>query len=255
MATSAVPAVARAMRIVDLLAESGQAGLTVTDIAARTGIAKSTTALLCAALEDEGMVRRHEGLYRLGRRFVTLGADYLASVDQLAEFYDEVRRHPIMARGAARLGLLEGTDVIYLARYESSRARRTTGAIGDRFPASITATGKAMLATLAPEVVEDRFRGYVFPRYTERSIASLPQLLGELDATRERGYGLDDEETNLGQVCFALAVPTDPGEPATLSVSSTMTKARSDEVDRDALLAELRQVASLFTNPLAGRSF
>ena len=137
MDRSAVPALTRAMTIIDLLAGAGQAGLTVTDIAARTGIAKSTTALLCSVLEHEGMVRKHDGRYRLGRRFLGLAADYLATVDDLEEFYAEVRRLPIVSREAARLALLDGTDVIYLARYEATgRPRRVTGGIGDRFPAS-----------------------------------------------------------------------------------------------------------------------
>mgnify|MGYP002684344686 CR=1 FL=1 len=59
------------------------------------------------------------------------------------------------------------------------------GGIGHRFPASITASGKAILATLPPGAVEDRFRGKLFPRYTERSIQSLPDLLRDLDAVRE----------------------------------------------------------------------
>ena len=256
MDRSAVPALTRAMSIVDLLADAGQAGLTVADIAARTGIAKSTTALLCSVLEDEGMARRHDGRYRLGRRFLGLAADYLATVDDLEEFYALVRRLPIISREAARLALIDGTDVIYLARYEAAgRPRRVTGGIGDRFPASITATGKAMLATLPAEAVEDRFRGKLFPRSTERSIQSLPDLLRDLAEVRERGYAIDDEETNLGQVCYSVAVQNAPGEVATLAVSSTMSRQRSTELSPADVVAELQQLAGLFRNPLAGRSF
>ncbi len=256
MDRSAVPALTRAMTIVDLLAEAGQAGLTVTDIAVRTGIAKSTTALLCSVLENEGMARRHDGRYRLGRRFLGLAADYLATVDDLEEFYAEVRQLPIISREAARLALLDGTDVIYLARYEASgRPRRVTGGIGDRFPASITATGKVMLATLPAEAVEDRYRGKLLPRYTERSIQSLPDLLRDLEAARDRGYAIDDEETNLGQVCYAVAVRNAPGEPASLSVSSTLTRERALELPPADVVAELNRLATMFRNPLAGRSF
>lgn len=256
MEGSAVPAVTRAMRIVDLLAESGQQGISVAEIASRTGIAKSTTALLCSVLEEEGMARRYDGRYRLGRRFLSLAAYYLATVDQLEDFYDEVRRLPIVSREAARLALLEGTDVLYLARYETGgRPRRVTGSIGDRFPASITATGKALLATFSNRVVEDRYRSTIFPRFTERSIQTLPELLRDLDLTRERGYAIDDEETNLGQLCYAVAVPGPPGEPASLSVSATLTKERALEVPPADVVAELNTLAGIFGNPLAGRSF
>lgn len=244
------------MAIVDLLAEAGQEGLSVPDIAARTGIARSTTALLCNALEDEGMARRYDGRYRLGRRFLSLAADYLASVDQLSDFYDQVRRLPIISRHAARLALLEGTEVIYLARYEGGgRGRRTTGGIGDRFPASITATGKALLCTLPTEAVEDRFRDTVFPKFTERSIASLPGLLDELRLTRNRGWAIDDEETNLGQVCFSVPVVDGPGEIATFAVSTTMAKEAAEEWDPETIVAELRTLADVFRNPLAAKTY
>ncbi|GAA1390302.1 IclR family transcriptional regulator [Luteococcus peritonei] len=255
MATSSVPALARAMRIVDLLAGEGQPGLGVTEIANRTGIAKSTTALLCTALEEEGMLRRHGNHYRLGRRFLGLAGDYLATVDQLGDFYDEVRRQPLMSTQAARLALLDGTDVIYLARYEVGHTRRLSGAIGDRFPASITATGKAMLSTLPPGAVEDRYRGKLFPRFTERSIQSLPELEQDLALVRERGYALDDEETNLGQVCVALPVVNVPGEVAQLSVSTTVSKELFTQTPVEVFVAELRQVVEIFENPLADRSF
>lgn len=255
MERSAVPALTRAMLIVDLLAQAGSQGLGVSDIAARTGIAKSTTALLCGVLEDEGMARRYDGRYRLGRRFVSLAADYLASADQLGDFYEAVRRQPILARESARVGLLEGTDVLYLARYESAgRPWRGTGAIGDRFPASTTASGKVLLAALPDRVVEDRYRDRVFPRFTERSILSLSQLLDDLARVRERGYSIDDEETNLGQVCLAVTVATDAGEPARLAVSTTLNKERAAELDAGEVVAELRTVAEVFRNPLAGKT-
>lgn len=255
MEKSSVPALTRAMRIVDLLADEGQPGLGISDIAARTGIAKSTTALLCSVLEEEGLLRRYEGRYRLGRRLLTLGGDYLASVDQLGDFYEEVRRQPIMSRQSARLALLDGTDVIYLARYEVGHTRRLTGAIGDRFPASITATGKAMLATLPVSAVEDRFRGLAFPKYTERSIQSLPELMQDLELTRRRGYAMDDEETNLGQVCFAIPVLNQAGESAQLSVSTTLPVEQAAAVSPEDVVAELHRVADIFKNPLSGKSF
>jgi DNA-binding IclR family transcriptional regulator len=128
--------------------------------------------------------------------------------------------------------------VIYLARYEAGRPLRLTGQIGDRFPATVTATGKALLSTLSDGVVKDRYREQVLPRYTERSIQTLPQLLEDLALCRERGYAMDDEETNFGFVCFAIPVIDTPGSPARFSVSTTMSKQRADEVSPGVVVAE-----------------
>ncbi len=252
---SGVPALTRAMRIVDVLAESGQQGISVADIAAATGIAKSTTALICTVLEDEGMARRYDGRYRLGRRFLSLAGDYLSTVDQLGEFYDVCRKLPTISREAARLAMIEGTEVIYVARYSGGRPARLTGQIGDRFPASVTATGKAILSTMPDSVIEDRFRGRTLPRYTERSIQSLPELIQDLHVCRERGYAMDDEETNLGLVCYSIPVPSHPGQAASLSVSLTLSKERAAEVNSATIVDELTELAAVFHNPLEGRSF
>lgn len=252
---SAVPAITRAMRIIDFLAESGQSGASVSDIAAHTGIAKSTTALICGVLEDEGLTRRIEGRYRLGRRCLTLASDYLATVDRLEEFYSTVRTLPTISHCAARLAILEGTEVIYLACYEGAHPTRQAGQIGDRFPASITATGKALLSMLPDDVVQDRFRGQLLPRFTERSIQTLPELLADLAETRRRGYSVDDEETNLGSVCFAIPVASTPHRPARFAISTTLPKDVVNPESIRTIVAELQELAAVFANPLAERTF
>ena len=252
---SAVPAITRAMRVIDCLADSGQGGATITDIAARTGIAKSTTALICGVLEEEGLARRSDGRYRLGRRLLTLASDYLATVDQLDEFYATARSLPIISRQAARLAILEGTEVIYLARYEGAHPVRLTGQIGDRFPASVTATGKALLSTMPEGVVRDRYRGKTLARYTERSIQTLPELLADLENCRARGYATDDEETNLGLICYSIPVVDTPGRPARFSVSTTMSKQAAAELETSVIVGELQELAGVFTNPLGGQTF
>lgn len=255
MTCSGVPALTRAMLILDLLATEGQQGLGVSEISSRTGIAKSTTALLCSALEEQNLVRRHDNRYRLGRRLLTLAADYLATVDYLSDFYDEVRSQPILSRHCARIAMLDGTEVIYLARYGVGNSRRVSGAIGDRFPASITATGKAALMTLDPAVVADRFASFLFPRYTEKSIRSLPELLQDLERCRERGYACDNEETNLGQMCLAVPILEGDRAEARLSVSTTMPIEMLTSDDLPKIINELQAVAATFANPIAGKSY
>ena len=90
-----------------------------------------------------------EAGYRLGRRLVELGGAYLASVDQVQEFYAACRRAPTISGLTARVAVLEGLDVLYLARYDGTLPIRLTANIGDRFPANCTATGKVRRTELA----------------------------------------------------------------------------------------------------------
>lgn len=253
-AHSPVPAITRAMAVLDLVAAAGQAGLSVPEIAKSMDLAKSSTANICATLETEGMLRRSEGRLALGRRILSLAGDYLRSADQLAEFYDLCRKARLISREAARLALLDGTDVLYLARYEGSNPIRLTANIGDRFPAHVTATGKAILSTLPDAVVEDRYRGKSFVAFTAKSLKSATELMADLEESRLRGYTMDDEETNVGVVCFAVPVINIPGEPAKFAVSATMLKARADEVDKAQIVDELQNIARALANPLSASS-
>lgn len=251
---SSVPAITRAMAILDLIAEAGQAGVSVPEIAKSMDLAKSSTANIVAALEGEGMLRRSDGRFTLGRRILSLAGDYLRSADQLSEFYALCRRSKLISREAARLALLDGTDVLYLARYEGTNPIRLTANIGDRYPAHVTATGKAVLATLPDAVVEDRYRGKSFVAFTPKSLTSVPELLAELQASRRRGYFMDDEETTVGVVCFSVPVVDIPGKPAQFAISATLLKARADELKHEDIVSELQQIARALANPLSSHS-
>ncbi len=253
-AQSSVPAITRGMAILDLVAGAGQAGMSVPEIAKSMNLAKSSTANICAALEVEGMLRRSDGRFTLGRRILSLAGDYLRSADQLAEFYAMCRHSRLISREAARLALLDGTDVLYLARYEGTNPIRLTANIGDRFPAHVTATGKAILSTLPDAVVEDRYRGKTFTPFTPRSLKGLSELMADLRVSRQRGYFMDDEETNIGVVCFAVPVVNLQGEPAQFAISATLLKARANEVDHAEIVSELQRIAQNLANPLSAHS-
>ncbi|RSM54922.1 IclR family transcriptional regulator [Actinoplanes sp. ATCC 53533] len=241
----------RAAAILDTLAAAEGERLSVSAIARSLALPKSSTANLCASLEETGLITRDGHGYALGRKLAELGGRYLSTVDQIRDFYELCRRAPLLSRETVRVAVLDGLDVLYLARYDGTQPLRLTASIGDRFPATCTATGKAILSTLPPAVVSDRLRGgQALPALTERSITTVPGLLAELAATRERGYAVDDEEATIGVVCLAVPVAGFRTESAPFAISVTALKARLDDELREGLLAELRGVAAGMENPL-----
>jgi DNA-binding IclR family transcriptional regulator len=246
-----VPAVTRAAAILGTLAAAGGVPLSSSELARQLGLPKSSTANLCQALEAERMIVRRDTGYALGRRLVELGGAYLSSVDQVREFYDACREQPRLSRQTARVAVLDGLDVLYLARYDGTQPIRLTANIGDRFPAHCTATGKTLLAMLDPAVLDERLRGTVrLVQLTERSIGDPGALRAELDAVRRNGYAMDDEETTPGVTCLAVAVPgartdSDPFAVSVTSMTSQLTGGLTV-----ALLGELRAVADRMFNPL-----
>ncbi len=252
--TDLVPAITRAVAILDVLADKDGVPVSISDLARTLSRPKSSTANLCATLEATGLVMRRESGYVLGRKLAELGGRYLSNVDEIAEFYQLCRRSPLLRRETVRAAVLDGLDVLYLARYDGVRPLRLTANIGDRFPASCTATGKALMAHLSPAVLEDRLRGTArLPTLTPRSLATVPELLAQLEEVRAQGWAVDDQETTIGVTCFAVAVGP-PHATARFAVSATVLTSRLEhEVQQADLIRELRTVAGGMTSPLAPR--
>jgi DNA-binding IclR family transcriptional regulator len=254
-----VPAVTRAAAILDVLAADSLANPStptqLSDLARRLGLPKSSVANICSALLDTGFIRRVGTGFGLGRRLAELGGAYLATVDQVQAFTELTEQLSVVAEETAHLAILDGLEVTYLARHDGHQAIRIASEVGRRLPASCTALGKAALASLPRDELAVRLRGVEqLPTLTARSHRHVAALLDDLDAVRERGYAVDDEETSEGIVCLGVAVPRrNPGE-AHYAVSVTLLKARADEARRAALVADLRRLARLLANPMTAEA-
>ena len=249
-AESLAPAVTRAAAILDLLAENGSVAAGPSELARRLGLPKSSIANICGALADAGFVRRVGTGFTLGRKLAELGGAYLTSVDLVQEFYEACAELPTGSEETVQLAVLDGTEMTYLARHDGKQPVRLTSQIGRRLPASVTATGKAALASIDEAEVRRRFQGQELPTLTARSLATVDALVAELAAVRERGYAMDDEETVEGVVCFGVAIPgRRPGE-GPYAASITLLKVRATDERVPALLDDLRLLAGRMSDPL-----
>lgn len=253
---SLAPAVTRAGAILDLLAENAGHAAGPSELARRLGLPKSSIANICNALADMGLVRRVGTGFALGRKLAELGGAYLASVDLVQEFYEAAQLLPTGSEETIQLAVLDGLEMTYLARHDGRQPVRLTSQIGRRLPATVTATGKAALASLAADDLEDRLgRAGPLPTLTPNSIATIDALRDDLIAIRERGYAMDDEETVEGVVCFGVMIPgRRPGE-GPYAASITLLKARATNERIPLLIEDLHRLADHLSDPLrAGRA-
>jgi DNA-binding IclR family transcriptional regulator len=250
-AESLAPAVTRAAAILDVLGADGAAAYGPSELARRLGLPKSSIANICATLADVGLLRRRGTGFALGRKLADLGGAYLAAMDLVQEFYEACRELPTGSDETVQLAVLDGLEMTYLARHDGRQPVRLTSQIGGRLPATSTATGKAALAALSDPELERRMAGLtMLPAYTPKSHRTVRELMGDLPAVRSRGYAIDDEETIEGVVCYGIAIPgSHPGE-GPHAASITLLKARATAERVPALVADLRQLAELLSDPL-----
>jgi IclR family transcriptional regulator, blcABC operon repressor len=250
-AESLAPAVTRAGAILDVLAETSGQTLGPSELARRLNLPKSSIANICNALAEIGLVRRIGTGFALGRKLAELGGAYLASVDAVEEFYEACRLLPTGSEETIQLAVLDDLEVTYLARHDGRQPVRLTSQIGRRLPATVTATGKAALASLDRAELDRRLAGVVeLPRLTPHSLGSVEALLGDLAVVRRRGYAMDDEETVEGVVCFGVMIPgRRPGE-GPYAASITLLKVRATDERVPLLIKDLYHLAGRLSNPL-----
>ena len=238
------PAVTRAAAVLDELAAVRGRPLGVSELARRLSLPKSSLANICVALTQAGLAGRSDGGFVLGRRLAELGAAYLASVDEVREFHDVVRDQACTLGETVQLATLESPlSVVYLARRDGTQPVRLASDAGRRLPASCTATGQAMLASLDEDELDARLDAAPLPAMTPSSVTNPRELREALRAVRARGYAVDDEETMEGVLCVGTHVGRALPEDGRLAISITVLKARATPERQRALAEKLRELA------------
>ena len=248
---SLAPAVTRAGAILDLLAENPGQAAGPSELARRLGLPKSSIANICNALADVGLVRRIGTGFALGRKLAELGGAYLASVDLVQEFYEEASLLPAASEETVQLAVLDGLEMTYLARHDGRQPVRLTSQIGRRLPATVTATGKAALASLTDDDLDTRLaETRALPMLTPRSLGTVDALRADLAIVRQRGYAMDDEETVEGVVCFGVMIPGRRPWEGPYAASITLLKARATYERVPLLIDDLHRLADRLSDPL-----
>ncbi len=242
---SPAPAVTRSAALLEELAAPGVGPLGLSDLARRLDLPKSSIANLCTALEEAGLIRRVDGRYSLGHKLVELASSYLLKVDLLREFHEKARTLPTASQETMLFAILDDLDVLYLARHDGTQPIRLASDVGRRMPATCTALGKAMLASLPADMIDERIASLgKLPVLTAKSNRSGAELLADIHQVRKRGYSIDDEENTEGIMCFSVALPWAGVDHAPRAVSVTLLKARVTKRLRDSLLVDLHELVA-----------
>ena len=138
---------------------------------------------------------------------------------------------------AVHLVIRDARDIVYIYKTESGPMRMSSR-VGLRSPLYCTGVGKAILATLTEEEVEDVWRHSSPQKLTGRTVTDLPALCAQLNEVRACGYAIDDEENELGIRCVALAIPGPGGKAdSAFSISGLAPYMTPERIRRIAALA------------------
>jgi DNA-binding IclR family transcriptional regulator len=248
-----VPAVVKAMNLLDVLAAAKEP-LTLASLTAALHLPKSTIHALCATLVHAGLVRRYaNGSYHLGSHVMDLSHSFLSRIDLTAEFSSLGESLDVLPEETIIISVLDGADVVYLGCRNGTRPLGLNFRIGMRLPASCTASGKAILATLPPERVGELAHTGGLSSLTRKSITDLPTLMKQLSVVRKRGFSQDDEETRDGMICFGAPIFDSRNTQAVAGIGVSLLKADTDARQRSVAIHAVQLMAAELSKRLGAR--
>jgi IclR family transcriptional regulator, KDG regulon repressor len=204
----AVPAVSRALDILELFLSDDS--LSASEITERLGLPRTTVHELVTTLVDRSYLSVLAGQptrYRLGMRLFQLGGVFAEHLDLAREAQEGAQEVAAACDETVHVALLDGTDVVYIAKVDSTHPVRMVSAVGRRLPAHCTGVGKMLLSGLSPEALDARYPpGVQLPAMTPQSITSPRRLRTHLAEVRERGVAYDNCESNAAVNCVAAPV-------------------------------------------------
>lgn len=195
-------------KLFDIIEEIAQSrsGLKGREIAEKTGLPVSTTFRMLKFLVENGYLRSAASTYTLGLGIARLG-NIAASQNPLLKI-----SRPLLAELSAKtmetvhLAELKDHQIRYVEKVEGVRSVRMGSLIGNYSPLFCTGIGKAILAFLPPEELEEELKKIEWKVYTGTTLRTVPALLHDLSEIRERGYAMDNCEHEIGVYCLAAPI-------------------------------------------------
>lgn len=225
-----VKSVFRAVKILELLSDRHQ--LNVTEISRELALPKSTAHEILATLERENILAKdRNNRYHLGIKLFELGS--LAQPDlelrRLANpFLQELN---VTFDETVHLSILDRDEVLYVDTLESTKGLRPHAILGVRAPLFCTGVGKAILAFLGHDEIDRYFAEHELQGKTEQTITDEPRLRDDLHTTLERGYSIDNMESEEWLRCIGAPIRNRSGKVfASISLSGPSQRVTQEKI-------------------------
>lgn len=230
-----VQSLARGLSVIRAF-DAEHAVLSLSDVARRTELTRAAARRFLHTLGSLGYVRTDGRQFSLTPRVLDLGFSYLSalSVPEIIQPHLEALSREVGESVSA--AVLDGTDVVYVARVPTRRIMSVRITIGTRFPAYATSMGRILLAALPEADADAVLSASVLEAHTDRTLTDPAALRAELERVRAQGWALVDGELEPGLRSIAAALRDRRGEVvAAINVSTSATRDTIEHVREEYL--------------------
>jgi IclR family pca regulon transcriptional regulator len=218
--------------------------MTLSEAATATSVSRATARRILRTLTELGYVTQEGRQFSLSSNILKLGFSYLATQSWID------RAQPLMRDLSERLGescsaaILEGNEIVYVARVPARRIMSTVLSVGSRLPAFHTALGRIQLGFLDEAEIWRRLKSQHIEAYTPSTIIDLQALFDRVRDDHAQGFSIVDEELERGLRAIAVPVVGRGGDAVgAINVSTHAARITRNEM-RDIFLPALRMLAN-----------
>jgi IclR family transcriptional regulator, pca regulon regulatory protein len=218
--------------------------LTLSEVAASTGVTRATARRFLLTLARLGYVRTDGRYFSLTPRVLELGYAYLSSMSlpEVAEPHLEALVAEV--NESSSVSVLDGDDVVYIARVPVSRIMTVAINVGTRFPAYATSMGRVLLAGLSEADLDAYLTKVNVEKLTGRTVGTPAALRAEVVKVRSQGFSLVDQELEEGLRAVAAPIRDRAGRVVASVNISTHASRTSLESMRRSLVPPLLAAAA-----------
>lgn len=225
--------------------------LTLSDVARSTGLTRAAARRFLLTLVDLGYMRFDGKLFRLAPKVLDLGYAYLSSLSLPGIAEPHLEWLVAETHESSSVSVLDGHDIVYVARVPTSRIMAVAISVGTRFPAYATSMGRVLLAGLDDAALDSYLAEVTPTSLTDRTVTDPETLRARVLETRERGFALVDQELEKGLRSIAAPVRNRHGRVvAAVNVSMHVSRMTKDGTRR-AFLPPLLRAAGAIESDLA----
>jgi IclR family transcriptional regulator, pca regulon regulatory protein len=228
--TEFVQSLERGLSVITVFSKETRS-LTLSDIAERTGLTRAAARRFLITLRDLGYVESDGRLFSLRPRVLELGYSYLSSLP----VWDVARPHleelAEKVQETTSASVLDGDDIVFVARVETKRIMSMTLGVGSRLPAWATAMGRVLLADLDRDQLDRYFERVVLAPLNGRTVTDEQKLRRIIGEAERRGWTLVDQEVEEGVRSLAVPIRSPQGRTeAAITVCSHALRATKERI-------------------------
>jgi IclR family pca regulon transcriptional regulator len=224
----------------------------LSEVARTTGLSRAAARRFLLTLERLGYVRQAAGRFSLTPRVLELGYAYLSSLTLPEVAQPHLQRLVEQVQESSSVSVLDGDEVVYVARVPTRRIMSVSISVGTRFPAYATSMGRVLLAGLDDEALEAALGRIDLRELTSGTITAVDRLRAEILGVRRQGYAIVDEELEVGLRSIAAPIRDRTGAvAAAVNLSAQASRTTVTDLKRR-LLPPLRATAAAIEADLGG---